>query len=60
MPTFSGSKISEPEKVTTDAAILITTTVERMKTSDVLGSSETTKQTDTTTTSMHSNGLMKY
>ena len=60
MPTFTGSKISEPEEVTTDAVILTTTRVEGMKTSDELGSSETTKQTDTTTTSMHSNGLMKY
>ena len=60
MPTFSGSKISEPDEVITDAAILTTTTVEGVKTSDVLGSSETTKQTVTTTTSMRRNGLMKY
>ena len=60
MPTFSGSKISEPDEVITDAAILTTTTVEGMKSSDVLGSSETTKQTDITTTSMRKHRLMKY
>ena len=58
MPTFSGSKISEPDEVITDAAILTSTTIEGKKTSDVLGSSETTKET--TTTSMRKNGLMKY